>query len=133
MSGRRTRLTINGALVAATTLAGLAAWPWLPSTMALHFSASGEPGSYVPPALGVVFVPAAMVVTHVVLEKTFEVDPPEVERTGTVASVSTVALLATLQGLVLAWNLGYGVPFDRVLVGVLAWGTVLLAYALWRE
>ena len=48
-------------------------------------------------------------------------------------TVATTGFLATLQFLVLGWNLGYPVPFDLVLVGSLVWAVLLCGYAVRRD
>jgi uncharacterized membrane protein len=101
--------------------------------MAIHFSASGQPDNFVPKAVAVAAMPVAMILTHVVIQWAARVDPPDDPRTMTGITVATVLLLAAIQGLVLAWNLGYAVPFDLVLVGILVWGALVAGYAVVRE
>ncbi|AQL43388.1 hypothetical protein BV210_12105 [Halorientalis sp. IM1011] len=125
--------TVSVGLAAVTALAGLAVYPELPAEMAIHFSASGQPDNFVPKAVGVAAVPAGMVLTHLVLKWAVRVDPPDDPRTIVFVTVATMLLLAAIQGLVLAWNLGYAVPFDLVLLGVLAWGALVVAYTAVRE
>ncbi|RXK51978.1 DUF1648 domain-containing protein [Halorientalis pallida] len=134
MAQSLTRLdAITGGLALLTALAGLAVYPRLPAEMAIHFSASGQPDTFAPKAVVVAVMPVAMVLTHVVLRWSARVDPPADPRTMTGITVATMLLLAAVQGLVLAWNLGYAVPFDLVLVGVLAWGALVAGYAIVRE
>ncbi|WP_299266101.1 DUF1648 domain-containing protein [Halorientalis sp.] len=134
MARSLTRLdAMSGGLALLTALAGLAVYPRLPAEMAIHFSASGQPDTFAPKAVAVAAVPVVMVLTHAVLRWSARVDPPDDPRTMTGITVATMLLLAAVQGLVLAVNLGYAVPFDLVLVGVLAWGTLVAGYGIVRE
>jgi len=121
------------ALVALAALAGVAVWPRLPAEMAIHFSASGTPDNYVPKAVGVALVPAIMLATLLVIEGAMRVDPPADSRTVDAVTVATMAFVAAVHGLVLAWNLGYAVDFGLVLVGTLLWAGAVCAYAIRRE
>ena len=134
MARSLTRLdAITGGLALLTALAGLAVYPRLPAEMAIHFSASGQPDNFAPKAVAVVAIPVVMLLTHVVMQWAVQVDPPADPRTMTGITVATMLLLAAVQGLVLAWNLGYAVPFDIVLVGILLWGALVAGYAIVRE
>ncbi|WP_226011798.1 DUF1648 domain-containing protein [Halomicrobium salinisoli] len=130
--GRRT-VGASLALVALTALAGVAVWPRLPAEMAIHFSASGTPDSYVSKAVGVALVPAIMLATLLLIEGAMRVDPPADSRTADAVTVATMAFVAAVHGLVLAWNLGYAVDFGLVLVGTLLWAAAVCAYAIRRE
>ncbi|WP_336336594.1 SdpI family protein [Haloarcula brevis] len=77
----------------------------------------------------VALLPALMVATLVVLKGAFRYDPPDVPQVGTTITVATMAFMATVHGLVLAWNLGYAVPFDLVLAGSLVWAVLIVVYA----
>lgn len=120
-------------IVALTALAGVALWPQLPAEVAIHFSASGTPGNYVPKAVGVFLLPAVMAVTLLVMRAAMRFDPPDDPRVGRVGTMATMSLIGGLHVLVLGWNLGYPVPFDLVFVGSLLWGAVLCGYAIRRE
>jgi uncharacterized membrane protein len=134
MFGSLDRLdAVSAGLAAITALAGLAVYPRLPAEMAIHFSASGQPDNVVPKAVAVAAMPVAMILTHAVIQWAARVDPPDDPRTMTGITVATVLLLAAIQGLVLAWNLGYAVPFDLVLIGILVWGALVAGYAVVRE
>lgn len=123
-------VAVGIAAVVAAVIAGIAALPWLPAEMAIHFSATGTPGTYVPSMVGIAVVPVTMVVALPVLNAAFRVDPPERERTAVTVTAAVFALLLALHLLVLGWNLGYGVPFEFVFAGALLWGAVVTAYAL---
>ena len=116
-----------------SALLGIALWPQLPAEVAIHFSASGTPDNYVSKALGVTLLPAIMLATLLVLHVSMAVDPPSDPRTGPVITVATTAFLGVVHVVVLAWNAGYPVPLDGLLVGSLLFGAVLVGYTLWRE
>ena len=125
--------SLAASLVALAALAGVALWPQLPAEVAIHFSATGTPDSYVPKAIGVALLPALMLVTLFVLKVALAADPPEHPRTGPVVVLSTTAFLGVLHVLVLAWNAGYEVPLGGLLVGALLLGALLVGYTLWRK
>jgi len=120
-------------IVALTALAGLALWPQLPAEVAIHFSASGTPDNYVSKAVGVFLLPAIMLAMLFVLNASMAVDPPSHPQTGPVITVATTAFLGAVHVFVLAWNAGYPVPLDGLLVGSLAFGALLVGYTFWRE
>jgi len=131
MTRRRNRADIaNGAIIALTALASVAVWSRLPAEVAIHFSASGTPDNYVSKPVGVVLMPALMLATLIVLNLAFRYDPPDVPRVAATITVATMAYMGVIHGLVLAWNLGYPVPFDRVLVGSLVWAAFVVGYAV---
>ena len=127
------RGVLDGGLIALATAAGLVLWPDLPAEMAIHFSASGTPDNYVPRLVGILLLPAVMVVTLIVIRWAESVDPPDERRILAVTSTGTMVLLGVVHVLVLAWNVGYDVPFDAVLVGAVLWAVVLGGYAILRE
>jgi len=120
-------------IVALSALVSLALWPRLPAEMAIHFSASGTPDTYVSRAVGVALLPAVMAVTLLILHAAMRFDPPADPRVGRAATVATMGFLGGLQLLVLGWNLGYPVPFDFVFVGSLLWAAAICGYAIRRE
>ena len=120
-------------IVALTALAGVALWPQLPAEVAIHFSASGTPDNYVPKAVGVFLLPAIMLATLLVMRVSMAADPPSHPQTGPVVVLTTTAFLGVVHVLVLAWNAGYAVPLDGLLVGALVFGASLVGYTLWRE
>ncbi|KOX93443.1 hypothetical protein AMS69_05820 [Haloarcula rubripromontorii] len=124
---------VSGVIIALTALAGVAVWSRLPAEVAIHFSASGRPDNYVSKPVGVVLMPALMIATLVVLKWTFRYDPPDVPHVAATVTVATMAFMGAIHGLVLAWNLGYPVPFDLVLVGSLVWAAFVVGYAVKTE
>jgi len=134
MARRQSRADIaSGALIALTALAGFAVWSRLPAEVAIHFSASGTPDSYVSKSVGVVLMPVLMLATPIVLKGAFRYDPPEVPQVAATITIATMAFMGGIHGLVLAWNLGYPVPFDLVLVGSLVWAVFVVGYAVKME
>jgi uncharacterized membrane protein len=130
MGPRQNRAEIASAcIIGLTALAGVAVWPRLPAEVAIHFSASGTPDNYVSKPVGVALLPALMVATLAVLKGAFRYDPPDAPQVATTITVATMAFMGAIHGLVLAWNLGYAVPFDLVLVGSLVWAVLVVAYA----
>ncbi|WP_135365232.1 DUF1648 domain-containing protein [Halosimplex halophilum] len=121
------------ALVAATLVAGLALWGRLPAEMAVHFSASGEPDNFASKPVAVLSLPALMLATMLVMEWAGRVDPPEDPSVLGVVTVATMALMAAVQGLLFAWNLGYEVPFELFVAGVGVWVVVVVGYTVARE
>ncbi|MFC7140769.1 hypothetical protein ACFQMA_13175 [Halosimplex aquaticum] len=71
-----------------------------------------------------------MVALPLVLDAAARFDPPEEPQVLEVVKVATAGLLAVVQGLVLAWNLGRDVPFDRFVVGVAVWAIAVVGYSL---
>ncbi|MBV0924332.1 DUF1648 domain-containing protein [Halomicroarcula limicola] len=129
---RRT-VSVSALLIALTALAGVVLYPRLPAKVAIHFSASGTPDNYVSKAVAVTLLPALMLATLCLIEVAMRADPPDDPRTGAVVTVATMALMAAVHGLVLAWNLSYPVPFDLVLLGVAVWTVAVCGYAVRRE
>ncbi|MFC7075344.1 DUF1648 domain-containing protein [Haloarcula halophila] len=124
---------LNVGIVLLTALLGVALWPRLPAEMAIHFSASGVPDNYVPKAVGVALLPAIMLAVFLFVKTAFSYDPPSDSRVPTVVTVATTGFLGALHALVLAWNVGYPVPMDSVLVGALVWAVALCGYVYRRE
>ncbi|AUG48447.1 hypothetical protein BVU17_13265 [Haloarcula taiwanensis] len=134
MARRQSRADIvSGAIIALTAMAGVAVWSRLPAEVAIHFSASGTPDNYVSKPVGVVLMPALMLGTLIVLKGAFRYDPPDVPQVAATVTVATMAFMGAIHGLVLAWNLGYQVPFDLVLVGSLVWAVLIVGYAVKME
>ena len=125
--------TLAAVAVALTALAGVALWPRLPAEVAIHFSASGTPDNYVPKAVGVVLLPAIMLVTLAVLRIALQADPPAHPQTGPVVVLATTGFLGVVHLLVLGWNAGYAVPPDGLLALSLGFAALLTGYVVWRE
>ncbi|WP_415379685.1 DUF1648 domain-containing protein [Halosimplex sp. TS25] len=131
MAFRSTRADwLSLAIGAATLAAGLAVWGRLPAEMAVHFSASGRPDNFVPKSVAIAALPALTVALPLFLDAVARFDPPEEPQVLEVVKVATTALLATVQGFVLAWNLGYDVPFDLFMAGVAIWAVALIGYSV---
>lgn len=134
MVQRPTRFdAVTAGFVFLATAAGLVALPSLPASIAIHFDAGGTPDSFVPRTLGVLLIPLLMVGTFVVLTLARRSDPPADERTFAVVTAATMVFFAAIQGFVLAWNLGYAVPFHLFFAGVVLWCVAVVGYAVRRD
>ena len=120
---------LSWAIVALTAVGGVAVWPRLPENMAIHFTAGGAPDNFVPRSVGVLLMPALMILTVEIIRGAIHLNPPENHRVPQVVEVSTLAFMGVLHGLVLAWNLGSPVPFEYVLIGTFGWAIAILGYA----
>ncbi|QIB73886.1 DUF1648 domain-containing protein [Halogeometricum borinquense] len=104
---RLTRADIVGiAVLGATALVGLVFLPSLPDQFAIHFGMDGA-DSFVSTPVGLFLLPAIGIVTIVLLRSV-----SEMKEAGGVSGSYGFALalfLAYVQGVVLAWNLGFGV------------------------
>lgn len=121
------------ALLAAAALAGVVLWPRLPGEMAIHFDASGTPDNYTSKPLGVVLAPAIGVLAVAAMRGAKRIDPGADERTLSVAVVYVAGVIAYVQGLVLAFNLGHAFSMTAALAPVFVGAAVLVAYALVRD
>lgn len=120
-------------IAAATLAAGLALWDAFPAEMAIHFTASGTPDNFVPKRVAVVSMPVLTVATVLFMEGAGRFDPPDDPRVLEVVKVATAGLLAAVQGVVLAWNLGHDVPFGLLLGGIAVWTVAVVGYTVVRE
>ncbi|WP_160135547.1 DUF1648 domain-containing protein [Halococcus salsus] len=133
MNLRPNRVDVAGLVIAMLTLLGsLAFWSQLPSRVAIHFSAGGDPNTVVPKALAVVLLPVIMLGSLIVMRAAAYYDPPDDGRVFVVTALGTMLLLAAIQFLVLGWNLGYAISMDAVLVGAVVWAIALVAYSYHR-
>ncbi|POG54734.1 DUF1648 domain-containing protein [Haloferax marisrubri] len=118
------RLTLVGvAILALSAVAGVAALPQLPSSVAIHFGVGGDPDSFVAAPLGVLLVPViglgALLVTRFagVVGSGTSVPP--------VFDSILATFLAYVQALVLAYNLGARFDmFVAVVPAVVTFGVV---------
>ncbi|NHN40999.1 DUF1648 domain-containing protein [Halorubellus sp. JP-L1] len=120
----RFRLVGGLVLVAVAAVASVLALPDLPERTAIHWGPGGSPDDFASPAFAAAFVPALMVVVLALFEGLPRVDPlkenfEEFAGVYDALVLATLGFLAGVHGLVLAFNLGYGVPMDvAVAVGV---------------
>jgi len=117
----RTSRIAGGAMVLAALLAGVLAWPELPATMDVHWSATGEANGTAPRPVGVLFVPALAALMLGVFAVLPRIDPlgKNVETfrgyyDGFVLLL--VAFLTGVQALLLAANLGVDVPISPLVL-----------------
>mgnify|MGYP000373739717 CR=1 FL=1 len=125
--GTTRRLTAGVLLTVVAAAASALALPDLPARVAIHFDAGGTPDDYASRAFAAAFVPALMLGLLALFEGLVRVDPlreniraAEGVYDGVV--VATLAFLAFVHGLVLAYNLGYEVSIAEatyLAVGVL--------------
>lgn len=128
-SSRRADVVAVG-LVAAAAVVGLVLWPSLPDQMAIHWSGS-QPDSYVSKPVAVFGVPALGVAAVALVR----LAPESLTNTPGGEAVSVLflgAVLAWMQGLVYAWNLGYRFDVELAVVPVLVGAGLLVAYAATR-
>jgi uncharacterized membrane protein len=121
------------ALLGAVTVAGLALSPSLPSSMAIHFDASGQPDNYVARPLAVVLGPAIGVAAIVFTRLAARFDDGADRLTLDASVVFLGGIVALVQTQVLLWNLGYRVDVTLVVVPILLAAGVLVVFALRRD
>jgi|AntRauMinimDraft_4_1070384.scaffolds.fasta_scaffold00019_52 uncharacterized membrane protein len=117
-------------LMAVAALAGLVLWPSLPDQMAIHWSGS-EPDSYVAKPVGVFGLFAVGVATVAFVR----LAPDSVKSSpgGDGPAVLFVGVVvAWVQGIVYAWNLGYRFDVGLAVVPVLVGAGLLVVYATTR-
>lgn len=124
---------VAGALLSLAALAGVALWPRLPAEIAVHFGAGGTPDNYTPKVVGVFLAPVIGVVTVAFVRVAVRADPTADHRVLAATVLFLGALVAYVQGLVLAFNLGYEYPMTAALAPVFVGTVGLVGYALARE
>lgn len=105
----------GGAIVLLTAVTSVLAAPDLPSEMAIHFDASGSPDRYADRSLALAVGPLVGLGLVVLFAALPRIDPlgenvAEFQTAYDTVAVATVALIAYVHGLVLAYNLD--VAFD---------------------
>ena len=121
------------AALALAVVAGVVLWPRLPAGMAVHFDAGGTPDNYVSKPVGVLLVPAIGLVAVGIVRYAGRADPTVDPRVLAVAIVFVGGVVAYVQGLVLAYNLGHGFSMTTALAPVFVAAAALVGYALYRE
>jgi uncharacterized membrane protein len=116
------------AVILLSVVAGLAVWPQLPAEMAIHFDGASDPNGYVSKTVGVFLAPAigigAILFSRAAVSADSTTDPQTAAR-----SILFVGLvIAYVQGLVLAWNLGMRFDMTTAIVPVLVGAGILVAY-----
>lgn len=114
-------------------LAGVIVWSSLPAEMAIHFDASGTPDNFVPKSVAVFLTPAIGLGSIVFMRAVAHADPSADQRTLSAAVVFVGGVIAYVQGLVLAYNLGYRYDMTLALVPVFLGTAILVGYAFHRE
>jgi hypothetical protein len=98
-----------------------------------HFDAGGTPDRYVPKAVGVLLAPLIDLAAVGALRYAERVDPTADRRVLSLAVVFVDGLVAYLQGLVLAFNLGWAFSTTAALVPMFSEAAALVEYALYRD
>lgn len=115
--------------VALAGLLGVAAWPQLPAEMAIHFDGSSTPDNYVGKTTGVFLLPAIGLGAILFVRAKMAVDgvttDPEMAHLG---MLFTGVVIAYVQMLVVAWNLGYQFSMTTAIVPVLFGAAALVWY-----
>lgn len=126
-SARRADL-VALALLALAALAGLLLWPSLPETMVIHWN-GGTPNSAVAKPLAVLGLPAVGVagVAFVRFAPATMTNTPGGENA---AVVFLGVVVAYVEGVVLAWNLGWRFDVGLAVLPLLVLAGVLVAYSL---
>lgn len=101
------RVTIG--LLIGAAVSGLAVLPEILPEMAIHFGPRGAADQFLPAPIGVVLTPAIGALTLGVLRWAFRIDPTSAPHVRSVVTLWLGLFFAGLQGLLLAWNLGYAV------------------------
>ncbi|MFB6206767.1 MAG: SdpI family protein [Haloglomus sp.] len=109
-------------LVLASAGAALLVYPSLPEQFAIHFDASGSPDSFYGKAIGAAVLPAVSIGIYVLFRVLPHIDPRgenirAFQPAYDTMMLLTLAFLAYLQGLLLAYNLGIEYPRDAALLG----------------
>jgi uncharacterized membrane protein len=130
MFDRRRADAVAVGLLAVAAVAGLVLWPSLPDQMAIHWRGS-EPNSYVGKPVGVF----GLVALGVAIVAFARLGPDSVTSTPggvgpTVLFVGVV--IAWIQAVVLAWNLGYRFDVALAVIPVLVGAGLLVAYTTTR-
>jgi len=105
----------GGGIVVLTALASALAAPELPAEVAVHFDTAGDPDGYADRSVGLVAMPLTAAALVALFGAVPRIDPlgenvAEFRSAYDALAVGTVALVAYVHGLVLAYNLG--VAFD---------------------
>jgi uncharacterized membrane protein len=132
MSFHRSDLVATGLLVA-SVLAGLVLWNDLPAEMAIHFDAGGTPDNYVSKSLGILLGPAIGLGAIAFTRLSVRADPSADPKVAAGAVYFVGGLVAYVQALVLAYNLGHRFSMTRALVPVFVAAAVLVVWAVYRE
>jgi uncharacterized membrane protein len=109
-------------LIVISGAAAVLVYPSLPEQFAVHFDASGTPDSFYGRALGASIIPAVAVGVYALFRALPHIDPRgenirEFQGAFDAIMLLTLAFLAYLQGLLLAYNLGIKYPQDALILG----------------
>jgi uncharacterized membrane protein len=109
------------ALLLVLITVGFTAWvfPQLPEEMTIHWGVNGEPDGFASRGYAVSFAPALMIVLYLLMRLLPKIDPKKKNyvrfQSGLdVTMIATMVLMMAVQGMMLAYALGYDVPMGRV-------------------
>lgn len=119
------RDTIGLSIVALTVVVSILAYPSLPERLAIHFGSGGEPDSFLAKPLALAIMPVLGVGAVVMFKILPRLDPlgenvAAFQRYYDLVAVLAVGILAYVQGVVLAWNLGVDFSIMHAIVPLLA-------------
>lgn len=112
-------------IVALTLVVTALAYPSLPDRLAIHFDAGGQPDSIVAKPLALAIMPAIALGFVGLFKVLPRIDPlgenfADFQRYYDLVAVLAVAIMASVQGVVIAWNLGVDFAVGQAIVPVLA-------------
>lgn len=133
----RTRDVTTGSIVALIALASAVYAPRLPAEMAVNFDAAGEPNNYMSREVflaGSVLLAGLIAVTFAVLPRIDPLGENVAAFQGIYDgfAVATLCFLAYVDGLVVAYNLGFEFGMVQAIAPAMGVLYLLLALLLWR-
>jgi uncharacterized membrane protein len=122
------------AAIGLAVLGGVVLWPRLPAEMAIHFDASSTPDSFVSKPVGVLLGPTIGVAAILLVRRGGELGGGPTHPAVEDAAVGFLGVVvAYVQGLVLAWNVGLRFDVTVSVLPVVGLAVALLVYAMYRE
>ncbi len=132
-----TRLTLGLSLVSVllTLILSLAFWPRLPDPMASHWNATGQVDGYMPRFWGVILMPLTALGMLGLFLLVPQIDPlrSNIRAFRPIYNLFiffVILFLLYVHLLMLFWNVGYRLAFDRALPPALGFLFLLIAYLL---
>lgn len=122
------------AAIGLAVLGGLLLWPRLPAEMTIHFDASSTPDDFVAKPLGVLLSPTIGAAAILLVRRGGELGSGPTHPAVEDAAVGFVGVVvAYVNGLVLAWNVGFRFDVTVSVLPVVGLAVVLVVYAAWRD
>lgn len=108
-------------VVAAMFLAGLAALPFIPSSIPMHWNAAGQPDGYGPPLLAVLLAPLIALAVVILMPIMPRLDPrqqsyPQFERSYQLIMGVLVGFFALIQVIQVGTGLGWPLSIPRLMM-----------------